>query len=207
MQGQRSEQGPDEEYLGNRHQLCARAHDWDPCQAPAESHFDRHRRIRGARSHRPDCESQSHPGSRCLDGFRAHRRSPAVGSRNDSTAQAMNHHAEYVSPGHPDRLADTIAESIVTSAVWQKPDTLVGVEVAVHTDCVFADGRIADGRIAGGAQPIDVEKIVGNVYRAAGYGGPWKPEPGKIRVTSNVCWEKLPAEESDIRPFSDDQNI
>ena len=114
----------------------------------------------------------------------------------------MNHHAEYVSPGHPDRLADAIAESIVTAAVRQKPDALVGVEVAVHTDCVFVDGRIAAG-----AQPIDIEKIVRNVYRAAGYGGPWKPEPGKIRVTTDVCQEKLSAEESDIRPFSDDQNI
>ena len=57
----------------------------------------------------------------------------------------MNQHAEYVSPGHPDRLADAIAESIVTAAVRQKPDALVGVEVAVHTDCVFVDGRIAAG--------------------------------------------------------------
>jgi len=31
----------------------------------------------GARSHRPDSESRSHPGSRCPDGFRARRRSPA----------------------------------------------------------------------------------------------------------------------------------
>ena len=28
----------------------------------------------------------------------------------------MNQHAEYVSPGPPDRLADAIAESIVTAA-------------------------------------------------------------------------------------------
>ena len=62
-------------------------------------------------------------------------------------------------------------------------------------------------RIAAGAQPVEIEKIVRNVYRAAGYGGPWKPEPGKIRVTTDVCQEKLSAEESDIRPFSDDQNI
>ena len=60
----------------------------------------------------------------------------------------MNQHAEYVSPGHPDRLADAIAESIVTAAVRQKPDALVGVEVAVHTDCVFVDGRIAAGLAA-----------------------------------------------------------
>jgi S-adenosylmethionine synthetase len=114
----------------------------------------------------------------------------------------MNHHAEYVSPGHPDRLADAIAESIVTAAVQRKPDALVGVEVAVHTDCVFVDGRIAAE-----AQSVDVEEIVRNVYRAAGYGGQWKPEPEKIRVTTDVCQEKLSAEESDIRPFSDDQNI
>jgi S-adenosylmethionine synthetase len=114
----------------------------------------------------------------------------------------MNQHAEYVSPGHPDRLADAIAESIVTAAVRQKHDALVGVEVAVHTDCVFVDGRIAAG-----PQPVHIEKIVRNVYRAAGYGGPWKPEPGKIRVTADVCQERLSVEESDMRPFSDDQNI
>ncbi|HET9605968.1 MAG TPA: methionine adenosyltransferase domain-containing protein [Nitrospira sp.] len=114
----------------------------------------------------------------------------------------MNQHAEYVSPGHPDRLADAIAESIVTAAVRQKPDALVGVEVAVHTDCVFVDGRIAAG-----PEPVDVEKIVRNVYRAAGYGGSWNPHPGKIRVTTDLCQETLPAEESDVRSFSDDQNV
>ena len=114
----------------------------------------------------------------------------------------MNQHAEYVSPGHPDRLADAIAESIVTAAVRQKPDALVGVEVAVHTDCVFVDGRIAAG-----PQPVDIEKIVRDVYRAAGYGGSWNPDPEKIRVTTDLCEEALPAQESDIRPFSDDQNI
>ena len=84
----------------------------------------------------------------------------------------------------------------------QRPDALVGVEVAVHTDCVFVDGRIAAG-----PQPVDVGKIVRDVYRAAGYGGSWTPEPEKIRVTTDLCEEVLPAEESDIRPFSDDQNI
>ena len=116
--------------------------------------------------------------------------------------ETMNQHAEYVSPGHPDRLADAIAESIVTAAVRQKPDALVGVEVAVHTDCVFVDGRIAAG-----SQPVDIEKIVRDVYRAAGYGGSWNPDPGKIRVTTDLCQEALSPEESDIRPFSDDQNI
>jgi S-adenosylmethionine synthetase len=114
----------------------------------------------------------------------------------------MNQHAEYVSPGHPDRLADAIAESIVTAALRQRPDALVGVEAAVHTDCVFVDGRIAAG-----SEHLDTGKIVRDVYHAAGYGGPWNPDPGEIRVTTDLCREVLPDEEADIRPFSDDQNI
>ena len=48
-----------------------------------------------------------------------------------------SHIAEYVSPGHPDRLADAIVESIVDLAVGRDSKTLVGVECAVHTDHVF----------------------------------------------------------------------
>ena len=84
----------------------------------------------------------------------------------------------------------------------QKPDALVGVEVAVHTNCVFIDGRIAAG-----PHRVHIEKIVRDVYSAAGYGGSWTPEPEKIRVTTDLCEEVLQAEESEIRPFSDDQNI
>jgi hypothetical protein len=56
-------------------------------------------------------------------------------------------------------------------------------------------------------QPVEIEKVVRHVYRAAGYGGRWKPEPGKIRITTDVCQEELSAKESDILPFSDDQNV
>ena len=62
-----------------------------------------------------------------------------------------SHIAEYVSPGHPDRLADAIVESIVDLAVGRDNEALVGVECAVHTDHVFIDGRIAAGR----ARPPD----------------------------------------------------
>ncbi len=114
----------------------------------------------------------------------------------------MNDSAEYVSPGHPDRLADAIAEGIVTAALRQKSDSLVGVEVAVHRGCVFIDGRIA----AGPAR-LDIGQIVREVYQRAGYGGPWIPDPAKLCLTADLCEEELPAKESDIRPFSDDQNI
>jgi S-adenosylmethionine synthetase len=114
----------------------------------------------------------------------------------------MHSYAEYVSPGHPDRLADAIAEGLVTEALKQRPDALVGVEVAVHRDLVFIDGRIAAG-----ANPVDTYSLVRDVYAAAGYGGAWIPDPAKLRIVEDLCEEALPELEADIRPFSDDQNL
>ena len=91
----------------------------------------------------------------------------------------MNDIAEYVSPGHPDRLADAIAESIVTAALQQKRDALVGVEVAVHRSCIFIDGRIAAG-----SERVDLDRIVREVYQRAGYGNQWIPNPGQLQVTT-----------------------
>jgi len=54
--------------------------------------------------------------------------------------------AEAVCAGHPDRLADTIAERVVALATSRDPDALVGVEVALHRNVVFVDGRVAAGR-------------------------------------------------------------
>ena len=53
-----------------------------------------------------------------------------------------HHFAEYVSPGHPDRLADAIAEGIVDHGMAIDSRALVGVEVAVHPNKVFIDGRV-----------------------------------------------------------------
>ena len=127
--------------------------------------------------------------------------------------KSKSHIAEYVSPGHPDRLSDAIVESIVDLAVGRDADALVGVECAVHTDYVFIDGRIA----AGGPQssgeercavrPDDLEAIVRRVYRDAGYGGIWIPAPKKLKILQNVCLEPLSDEERAIRNFSDDQNV
>jgi S-adenosylmethionine synthetase len=114
----------------------------------------------------------------------------------------MTEHAEYVSPGHPDRLADAIAEGIVTAAVRDHARALVGVEVALHRDRVFVDGRIAAG-----PRPIDVEGITRDVYRFAGYGGGWDPAPASLTLLTDLCEEALPDEEGDVRPFADDQNI
>ena len=117
------------------------------------------------------------------------------------------HIAEYVSPGHPDRLADAIVESVVDIAVSRDPDALVGVECAVHTDHVFIDGRIAAGHGHCAVSHEEIEALARDVYRAAGYGGRWKPAPEDLRVIQNVCLEPLSDDERAIRNFSDDQNV
>ena len=118
-----------------------------------------------------------------------------------------SHIAEYVSPGHPDRLADAIVESIVTLAVKRDPDALVGVECAVHTDHVFIDGRIAAGKGNCAVSHDEIEAIARNVYRAAGYGETWIPAPETLKVIQNVCLEPLSDDERAIRNLSDDQNV
>jgi S-adenosylmethionine synthetase len=120
--------------------------------------------------------------------------------------------AEYVSPGHPDRLADAIAESIVEASAIEPngsiiidSKSLVGVEVAVHENVVFIDGRVAlDKRIG---KSLDFRKISQQVYRSAGYGKFWNPAPEDLEVITRIREEVLPDQEENIRPFSDDQNI
>ena len=117
------------------------------------------------------------------------------------------HFAEYVSAGHPDRLADAIAEKIVTWATRENDRALVGVEVAVHDDEVFVDGRVAGTRLnpENGASKID--SLVRLVYKEAGYGEHWGPRPKDLKVKVSTCIEDLSEEEDEIRSLSDDQNV
>ena len=118
-----------------------------------------------------------------------------------------SHIAEYVSPGHPDRLADAIVESIVDLAVGRDGEALVGVECAVHTDHVFIDGRIAAGKAKCAVSNEEIEGIARKVYREAGYGGIWIHAPENLKVIQNVCLEPLSDDERAIRNLSDDQNV
>jgi S-adenosylmethionine synthetase len=127
-----------------------------------------------------------------------------------------NHdHAEYVSPGHPDRLADAIANGIVDWSQTPLPTpaeparSLVGIEVAVHDRTVFIDGRIAQQRW----DHTEFEEfpffrsIARDTFKAAGYDKIWGPDPESLEIITRVCTEYLSWEEASIRSYSDDQNI
>lgn len=77
--------------------------------------------------------------------------------------------AEFVFPGHPDKLCDAIADALVQAAYTLEKRALVGVEVACHRNKVFITGRIG----CRDANTIDVDALVRNVYRSAGYGPDW----------------------------------
>ena len=111
--------------------------------------------------------------------------------------------AEFIFPGHPDKLSDAIADALVLEAYRREPRALVGVEVAVHRDHVYITGRIA----CPGAHDIDVQSIIRTVYKSAGYGKGWYPAPEQVKVISNLCLGPLEDGEAQFRELSDDQAI
>lgn len=115
----------------------------------------------------------------------------------------VNYAAEYVFPGHPDKLCDAIADALVEEAARREKRALCGIEVAVHRASVFITGRIA----CAGAEGIPVKEIVRECYRSAGYGGDWFPAPQKVEVRTNLCLGPLVEGESLFREVSDDQSI
>ncbi len=111
--------------------------------------------------------------------------------------------AEYVFPGHPDKLCDAIADTLVEEAAAAEQRSLCGVEVAVHRSSVFITGRIAGA----GACGLDVAAVVGGVFASAGYSDAWQPAPHRLEIRTELCTGPLNPGESDFRRVSDDQSI
>jgi S-adenosylmethionine synthetase len=111
--------------------------------------------------------------------------------------------AEWVLPGHPDKLADAIADDLVAWARRRHDRALVGVEVAVHRNAVFVDGRIA----CPGARRLNVRAACTRVFREAGYDVEFGPHPKKLKVATDLDRGELQSGEAAIRELSDDQSI
>jgi S-adenosylmethionine synthetase len=79
--------------------------------------------------------------------------------------------AEAVLPGHPDKLADQIADAVVDIALSADPRAIVQVEVAVHEQRCHVNGRCSTQN-----EPLDrdyVEATIRAVYERAGFGVPF----------------------------------
>ena len=111
--------------------------------------------------------------------------------------------AEFIFPGHPDKLSDAIADALVCEAHQREARALVGVEVAVHRDHVYVTGRIG----CVDAHTIDLQQLVRDVYESAGYNDTWYPAPSQVQVVSNLCLGPLEEGESEFRALADDQAV
>jgi len=118
---------------------------------------------------------------------------------------------EVVSPGHPDKLADAVADAIVTAVYKKDSSALVGVEVGVSLDRVFVTGRIATTEKL--LKSLDLNAVVRKVFQEAGYGHChsgtlWLPDPDGIVVdTTGLILDEIQEDERQIRHLSDDQSI
>lgn len=115
--------------------------------------------------------------------------------------------AEDILPGHPDRVCDAIAESVVNTAMRCDLEALVGVEVALHRNLVVVTGRVAATANTGDAIELggeQVEQLVADAFVSAGYAGRWTHP---VRVHTDLDIGPLNDDERSIRPFSDDQTI
>ncbi len=124
--------------------------------------------------------------------------------------RSLSETAEFILPGHPDKLCDAVVDALVDAVRRGDPEGQCGLEAACVFDRLFITGRIA-------AYPhvlntLDVERIARDTYASAGYGvdatgHAWGPLPENLRIDTAFCWGDFEPEERELRHLSDDQAI
>ncbi len=121
--------------------------------------------------------------------------------------------AEFVLPGHPDKLCDAVADSIIDWHGFCGDDLQFGLEVACVFNRVFVTGRVAN--------PVDRirmtfghnrDQVVRKAYATAGYGADaaghvWGPLPEDLKIDWAICFGGFAEGERELRHLSDDQAI
>lgn len=118
--------------------------------------------------------------------------------------------AEFVLPGHPDKLCDATVDGIVQFIRERDPLGQCGVEAACVFNKFFLTGRVAAH--ADVLAALDVEAVVRATYASAGYGLDatgflWGPPPELLEITTAFCWGPFEEGERELRHLSDDQAI
>jgi len=118
--------------------------------------------------------------------------------------------AEFVLPGHPDKLCDAVVDSIVDAVRQGDPEGQCGLEAACVFDRLFITGRIAAHRDV--LDALDVEALARQAYAGAGYGVDaagfaWGPLPENLRIDTAFCRSEFEDGERELRHLSDDQAV
>lgn len=86
--------------------------------------------------------------------------------------------AEHVTDGHPDKVCDQMADTIVTAALQQDPMSRVAMEVTGGHGKVWVTGEMTTG-----AQ-LDVQQLLHDTYRAIGH-------TDQVEVWTNIVRQSL----------------
>lgn len=125
--------------------------------------------------------------------------------------------AEFVLPGHPDKLCDAAVDAVVEfvrrgepGGCDGDPDGQCGLEAAAVFGKFILTGRIAAREAL--LERLDLGALVRGVYAGAGYGVDaagfaWGPLPESIEVTAALCRGEFAAGEREARHLSDDQAL
>ena len=116
--------------------------------------------------------------------------------------------AEWVLPGHPDKLCDALADRIVGEVMLADRYGQCGIEAACAFDHVFVTGLIGFDRAALPDIEARLQTWVRETYRSAGYGGRWDPLPDKLQIDLRALRiEQRGSDWQELRHLSDDQCI
>ena len=116
----------------------------------------------------------------------------------------MNEIAEFICPGHPDKICDRIADLLVDAVCARDPRALAGVEIALHRHQVFVTGCLTTNPPLT-AQEVNI--LVRQAFWDAGYGQEWSPHPEQLHIHHDLRLEALDTELNHLRSISDDQAI
>jgi S-adenosylmethionine synthetase len=135
-----------------------------------------------------------------------------------STPEPRREAAEFVLPGHPDKLCDAAVDAVVDFVRRRDPVGQCGLEAACIFDRVLITGRIGvrDARVAERLQAGELFKLVRGAYASAGYGEDaaghvWGPRPEELKIgafkAGLVRIGRFEPGEAELRHLSDDQAI
>jgi len=89
--------------------------------------------------------------------------------------------SEYVSSGHPDKMADWIADAIVDACLREDPNSRCGVEVMVKDNIVVLGGEIKTNAVK-----TNFENIVKDTYAILAFPHNHNLDPSNIKVINLI---------------------
>lgn len=88
--------------------------------------------------------------------------------------------SEYVTSGHPDKIADTISDAILDEYLKKDPNASTGIETMVKDNIVVVGGEVNSNAT------IDIDKTIREIYRELSFPSNHNLDPSKIKIINLI---------------------